>query len=166
MSHLKKYANRPSPPYPANECRNKMMTGNDGNIYASIPDKRGRFTWKKSKVLRSRRGTFRRGTSESKFYIGSRKFNRSSTTKRTRPGRRRSPKRSRSRSRSRSQSRSPKRTQKTSKRPKRKSKRSQNTNRIRGKRGSKLLTLTSTMRGGKRRSNRRRSGRSLKRRMR
>ena len=95
MSHLKKYANRPSPPYPANECRNKTMTGNDGNIYASIPDKRGRFTWKKkSKVLRSRRGT------------------------RTRS---RSRKPTRSRSRSRSPKRSPKRTQKTSRRPKRQS---------------------------------------------
>ena len=45
MSHLKKYANRPSPPYPANECPNQTMTGNDGKIYTSVLDKLGRFKW-------------------------------------------------------------------------------------------------------------------------
>jgi hypothetical protein len=32
---LKKYADRPSPPYPANECRGEVMKGNDGRMYVS-----------------------------------------------------------------------------------------------------------------------------------
>jgi hypothetical protein len=34
---LKKYAERPSPPYPANECRGEVMRGNDGRMYVSKP---------------------------------------------------------------------------------------------------------------------------------
>ena len=35
---LKKYKNRRSPPYPANENCNKKMVGNDGNLYISSPN--------------------------------------------------------------------------------------------------------------------------------
>jgi hypothetical protein len=34
---LKKYKNRKSPPYPANENCGKKMKGNDGNMYVSKP---------------------------------------------------------------------------------------------------------------------------------
>jgi len=42
-----KYKIRNSPPYPANENCNKIMTGNDGNEYKSTPNKNGICTWKK-----------------------------------------------------------------------------------------------------------------------
>ena len=53
MSHLKKYAKRPSPPYPANECPNQIRIGNDGNEYVSKSDKRGIFAWKKVPLNKS-----------------------------------------------------------------------------------------------------------------
>lgn len=43
---LKKYTNRPSPPYHANDCKGKTLEGNDGAMYISIADKRGVYTWK------------------------------------------------------------------------------------------------------------------------
>ena len=43
----KKYQDRPSPPYPANECHNKQMTGNDGLLYVSKGDKNGVYKWVK-----------------------------------------------------------------------------------------------------------------------
>ena len=43
---LKKYKDRKSPPYPANENCNKKMTGNDGNKYISKPNKNNICTWK------------------------------------------------------------------------------------------------------------------------
>lgn len=45
-----KYADRPSPPYHANECQNKIKTGNDGKAYVSRPDKNGLFHWMKIKT--------------------------------------------------------------------------------------------------------------------
>jgi hypothetical protein len=44
---LKKYKNRKSPPYPANENCNKKMKGNDGNMYISKPNKNNVCSWKK-----------------------------------------------------------------------------------------------------------------------
>jgi hypothetical protein len=44
---LKKYKNRNSPPYPANENCNKKMVGNDGNMYISKPNKNNVCSWKK-----------------------------------------------------------------------------------------------------------------------
>ena len=44
---LKKYKNRKSPPYPANENCNKKMKGNDGNMYISKPNKNNICSWKK-----------------------------------------------------------------------------------------------------------------------
>ena len=46
MSHLAKYKNRPSPPYPAAKCPNASKIGNDGRKYKSVPDKNGRYAWK------------------------------------------------------------------------------------------------------------------------
>jgi len=42
----KKYTDRPSPPYPANECCGEIMQGNDGNRYISVADIRGICRWK------------------------------------------------------------------------------------------------------------------------
>ena len=44
---LKKYKNRLSPPYPANENCNKTMKGNDGKMYISQPNKNNICSWKK-----------------------------------------------------------------------------------------------------------------------
>jgi hypothetical protein len=43
---LKKYIDRPSPPYHANDCKDKTIKGNDGKLYKSVPDKRKVYTWK------------------------------------------------------------------------------------------------------------------------
>jgi hypothetical protein len=47
MQTAKKYLTRASPPYPANKCCGKIMTGNDGNKYASIQKTTGMCAWKK-----------------------------------------------------------------------------------------------------------------------
>ena len=44
---LKKYKNRKSPPYPANENCNKQMLGNDKQLYISKPHKNNICSWKK-----------------------------------------------------------------------------------------------------------------------
>ena len=44
---IKKYADRKSPPYPANKNCSKKMKGNDGNIYESKPNKNNICSWKK-----------------------------------------------------------------------------------------------------------------------
>lgn len=44
---LKKYKNRKSPPYSANQNCNKTMVGNDGNKYISKPNKNNICTWRK-----------------------------------------------------------------------------------------------------------------------
>jgi hypothetical protein len=43
----KKYLTRNSPPLPANDYKNKIKDGNDGNSYASIADKNGIYRWKR-----------------------------------------------------------------------------------------------------------------------
>ena len=43
----KKYMDRPSPPFPANECCDQEKVGNDGAMYVSRADKNGRCAWKK-----------------------------------------------------------------------------------------------------------------------
>jgi hypothetical protein len=45
--YTKKYVTRGSPPYPANECAEMIMKGNDGDIYQSRSDYRGIFKWTK-----------------------------------------------------------------------------------------------------------------------
>ena len=42
----KKYLERPSPPFPANECCGQVMQGNDGRMYISVADVRGICRWK------------------------------------------------------------------------------------------------------------------------
>ena len=44
---LKKYTDRPSPPYHANDSKGKTLEGNDGAMYISIGDKRGVYMWKR-----------------------------------------------------------------------------------------------------------------------
>jgi len=46
----KKYSNRPSPPFPANLCRDQEMKGNDRKMYKSVRSKKqgkAYFKWKK-----------------------------------------------------------------------------------------------------------------------
>ena len=43
----KKYASRPGPPFPAQECKNHLKQGNDGEYYKSLPDVNGRYRWVK-----------------------------------------------------------------------------------------------------------------------
>jgi hypothetical protein len=43
----KKYANRPSPAFPANDFCGKKKKGNDGNMYLSKPNKNGICRWTK-----------------------------------------------------------------------------------------------------------------------
>ena len=47
ISTKNKYLNRPSPPYPAQNCKNKYQLGNDSFIYQSLPDKNNIYKWKK-----------------------------------------------------------------------------------------------------------------------
>ena len=47
MQTTKKYLTRPSPPYPANKCCGKTMTGNDGYKYTAMPSVSGICSWKK-----------------------------------------------------------------------------------------------------------------------
>jgi hypothetical protein len=44
-STLKKYTERGSPPYPANDCQGQKKRGNDGKQYISRPDSRGVYRW-------------------------------------------------------------------------------------------------------------------------
>lgn len=41
----KKYLERPSPPFPANQCCGEKMQGNDGRMYESRADKNGTCKW-------------------------------------------------------------------------------------------------------------------------
>ena len=41
-----KYKNRPSPPFPANKYPNKIMQGNDGKMYKSLPNLNKIYSWK------------------------------------------------------------------------------------------------------------------------
>ena len=43
----KKYASRPGPPFPAQECKNHLKLGNDGEYYKSLADVNGRYRWVK-----------------------------------------------------------------------------------------------------------------------
>lgn len=50
----KKYTERPSPPFPANECRDMTKRGNDGSMYESVAASNGVYRWVK-KVRASRK---------------------------------------------------------------------------------------------------------------
>ena len=44
--NTKKYTSRPSPPYPAQECPNKILPGNDGKLYISLSSlETGIYKW-------------------------------------------------------------------------------------------------------------------------
>lgn len=43
--YTKKYTERPSPPYPAQECRNQTKKGNDGRYYVSTRASNGIYRW-------------------------------------------------------------------------------------------------------------------------
>ena len=49
MSSRTKYRVRPGPPYPAQDCKNRRMIGNDRFYYKSNPDKNGTYRWVKIK---------------------------------------------------------------------------------------------------------------------
>ena len=46
----KRYTERNSPPYPANECKGKVKKGNDGKMYVSVPNVNGIYRWKRKSV--------------------------------------------------------------------------------------------------------------------
>jgi len=64
-SNLKKYASRPSPPFPANEieCHFRTFVGNDGTYYSSQPDKHGIFKWVPVVKKGTRKSTTRKSPS-------------------------------------------------------------------------------------------------------
>ena len=43
----KKYLERPSPPYPANECQGETKNGNDGFPYISVANASGVYSWRR-----------------------------------------------------------------------------------------------------------------------
>ena len=47
MSNKSKYLKRPGPPYPAQDCKNRIRLGNDHLYYKSKPDKNGIYKWVK-----------------------------------------------------------------------------------------------------------------------
>ena len=51
----KKYTSRPSPPYPAQECRGHQKQGNDGQLYESVANVKGVFSWKLVKSASAKR---------------------------------------------------------------------------------------------------------------
>lgn len=71
---LKKYLDRPSPPYHAGDCKDKTLKGNDNKLYKSVPDKRGVYTWK---LASSKKNTTRKKSKGTPYKIhdnGSRPF--------------------------------------------------------------------------------------------
>lgn len=46
-SFQSKYITRPGPPYPAQDCKNRVLLGNDREYYESSPDINGIYKWKK-----------------------------------------------------------------------------------------------------------------------
>ena len=44
----KKYLSRPSPAYPANECKFMKKKGNDGTMYKSVKNSQGVYRWQKA----------------------------------------------------------------------------------------------------------------------
>jgi hypothetical protein len=46
LSHLARYANRPSPPHSAAACPGRTMDGNDGNVYRSLAHGKT-FVWRR-----------------------------------------------------------------------------------------------------------------------
>lgn len=55
-STLKKYSSRPSPAYPAQDCKGQTKTGNDGQLYVSSPTKKGVYRWILASPTRKAKG--------------------------------------------------------------------------------------------------------------
>jgi hypothetical protein len=51
----KKYTTRSSPPFPANECKNKTKKGNNGKFFKSAVDKNGVYKWIALKITNKTR---------------------------------------------------------------------------------------------------------------
>jgi hypothetical protein len=45
IQSTKKYVKRPSPPFPANKCKNKTKKGNNGKFFKSTADIKGVYKW-------------------------------------------------------------------------------------------------------------------------
>jgi hypothetical protein len=45
IQDTKKYTKRPSPPFPANKCKNKTKKGNNNKFFKSTADKNGVYKW-------------------------------------------------------------------------------------------------------------------------
>ena len=84
QSHLKKYRERPGPPYPANEpgCRGSIKKGNDGVMYVSERASNGVYRWAK-KVRRSASPAPRSPRSKSPPVVKNRPSPRRSPVKKT-----------------------------------------------------------------------------------
>src|SRR3989344_78316 len=96
-SSLYKYIKRPSPPYPANKCPNKIKKGNNGKMWVSKAGPKGIYTWrpleksgstKKHKSIRKKRGR-PRGSRNKKSKSGRKKRGRprGSRNKKSKSGR-------------------------------------------------------------------------------
>ena len=69
-----KYRNRPSPAFPANECCDKTMKGNDGLMYKSVRNKKGICTWKRKSEGGAKKMSRRsRRSRRSRWVVGTRK---------------------------------------------------------------------------------------------
>jgi hypothetical protein len=65
QSSLKKYRNRPGPPYPAQACKKQGRLGNDGEFYMSEKDKNGTYKWiRKTGFKISKRKSLRKSRSK------------------------------------------------------------------------------------------------------
>lgn len=45
IQNTEKYAKRPSPPFPANKCKNMTKKGNNGKFFKSTSNKNGVYKW-------------------------------------------------------------------------------------------------------------------------
>jgi len=45
IQSTKKYVKRPSPPFPANKCKNMTKKGNNGKFFKSTADIKGVYKW-------------------------------------------------------------------------------------------------------------------------
>ena len=111
----KKYQDRPSPPFPANQCpQGTVKKGNDGNKWTVVLNQRGIGQWKKdNKLVKSVR---RKSRKASKSRRKSRKVSKSRRkSRKASKSRRKSRKVSKSRRKSRKASKSRRKSRKVSK---------------------------------------------------
>ena len=55
LSHLKKYALRDSPPFPANQCKGHLKRGNDGTYFKSVRAINGVYRWQRVSSLTAKK---------------------------------------------------------------------------------------------------------------